>query len=75
MRKRILGLQHFETLKSMEELSSKYCMKNRLLEVEELQKQVVKIKREIFGNDHLDTVSSISGLAFILYEQGRKEEA
>lgn len=58
----------------MEELSSEYYIKNRLLKAEELQKQVIKIKRKIFSNNYLDTISSISGLAFIFYKQRQKEK-
>jgi hypothetical protein len=74
-RKRILGVEHPDTLTMIDYLASTYRRQGRLKEAEELGVQVVEIGRKALGVEHLSTLSGISNLVSTYREQGRLKEA
>ncbi|OCK95600.1 uncharacterized protein K441DRAFT_555295, partial [Cenococcum geophilum 1.58] len=73
--RKLRGPKYRDTLESKIYLAYIYIEQERLTDAKELLLQSLETGNRIFGNNHLDTISSISGLAFIFYKQGRKEEA
>jgi tetratricopeptide (TPR) repeat protein len=46
-----------------------------LVEVEQLHRQALAIRRKALGNEHLETTESLNSLALVLRRQGKLEEA
>jgi len=74
-RKKILGLEHQETLGSMHLASLTYIMGGRWKEAEELLLQVKEISWKLLGEKHPNTLTSIDSLALMYCNQGRWKEA
>jgi tetratricopeptide (TPR) repeat protein len=74
-RKRVLGVEHPDTLISMVFLSSIFRRQARLKEAEELGVQVIEIGKRVLGVEHPSTLKGISNLASTYREQGRLKEA
>jgi len=64
-RKKILGLEHQETLGSMHLASLTYIMRGRWKEAEELLLQVKEISWKLLGEKHPNTLTSIDSLALM----------
>jgi tetratricopeptide (TPR) repeat protein len=75
MRKRILGEEHPDTLRSVGNLASTYQNQGRWKEAEELQVQVMQMSKRVLGEKHPDTLLSVGNLASIYQNQGRWKEA
>ncbi|EPE02605.1 kinesin light chain [Ophiostoma piceae UAMH 11346] len=73
--KKILGVDHPDTLTSMSNLASTYWNQGRWEEAEKLEAQVMETSKKILGVDHPDTLTSIQNLASTYSDQGRWEEA
>jgi hypothetical protein len=56
-RKRVLGLEHPDTLMSMASLAATYREQGRLKEAEKLQVQVVELSKGSSDLEHPDTLS------------------
>ncbi|KAM0251725.1 hypothetical protein ACHAQJ_008046 [Trichoderma viride] len=74
-RKRKLGANHPDTLKSIHNLAGTYMKQDRLEDAENLNVQVMKMMKTELGADHPDTLKSIHNLAVIYKKQGRLKEA
>ncbi|KAM0257342.1 hypothetical protein ACHAQJ_004429 [Trichoderma viride] len=74
-RKRILGDEHLDTLRSMSNLSSVYWKQGRWAEAELLEVQVMDLRKRVLGGEHPDTVKSMANLASTYFSQGRFTEA
>ncbi|KAF3389783.1 Nephrocystin-3 [Talaromyces pinophilus] len=74
-RKKLLGLEHKETLASMQMVGSIYLIKGRWKEAEELFVQVMEMRERVLGAEHPDTLSSMNNLALTYRDQGRWKEA
>ena len=74
--KRVLGLEHPDTLISMDNLASTYCQqRGRVKEAEELIIQLLNTSKSLLGAEHPDTLTRINNLASIYWAQGRWSEA
>jgi hypothetical protein len=56
-------------------LASMYMDQERWKEAEELGEQVMKMREMVLGQDHPDTLTSMTYLAFTLKFRGRRDEA
>ena len=75
VRKRILGEDHPDTLRSMANLAVTYSRQGREGEAEELLVRVVEIRKRVLGEEHPDTLTTMENLAVTYNKQGRQEEA
>ncbi|KAI9775398.1 MAG: hypothetical protein M1839_001253 [Geoglossum umbratile] len=73
--KRILGLEHPDTLRGMANLASTYRHQGRLEEAEELGVQVTEARKRILGLEHPGTLTSMGNVASTYRSQGRLREA
>ena len=75
IRKKILGPEHKETLRSMGMAGLAYSLGGRWKEAEELEVQVMETRKRVLGEEHPDTLSSMNNLAFTWKMQGRNVKA
>ena len=75
VRRRVLGAEHPDTLKSMNNLALTYQNQGRLKEAENLQVDVMDVRRRVLGTEHPDTLTSMNNLAGTYQDQGRLKEA
>ncbi|KAL5371075.1 hypothetical protein DPSP01_014510 [Paraphaeosphaeria sporulosa] len=59
----------------MGNLASTYRNQGRWKEAEELEVQVMEARKRVLGEEHPDTLLSISNFAFTLQTQARQKEA
>jgi non-specific serine/threonine protein kinase/serine/threonine-protein kinase len=74
IRKRRLGREHPETLRSMAALAIVYRNQGRFAETDSLLRETLGARRRTLGEDHPDTLVSMRELSRLLWEQGRYEE-
>ena len=60
--KRVLGLEHPDTLTSMNNLALNYWKQNQRNRAIQLMTEVVQLRREVIGSDHHSTRDSIRAL-------------
>lgn len=75
IRRRVLGPEHPDTLRSMSRLSGALREQGRYAEAEKLQRETLDIQRRVLGPESQDTLTSMSQLASILYSEARYGEA
>ncbi|KAK0613579.1 hypothetical protein B0T14DRAFT_437191 [Immersiella caudata] len=73
--KKVLGLEHPDTITSMNNLASTYWGQGRLAEAEGLQVQAMEMRKKVLGPEHPDTITSMNNLALTYRGQGRLAEA
>ncbi|KAK8143532.1 hypothetical protein G3M48_007092 [Beauveria asiatica] len=71
----LLGLDHSDTLTSLDNLALIYGYQGRWVEAERLEVQVLETSKMKLGADHPDTLTSMSNVAATYWNQGRLEEA
>ena len=71
MRKRVLGLEHPDTLRSMHGLAETYVSLGRSTEALKLYEECVEIRKRVLGPEHPDTLQSMNGLAATYFNLGR----
>jgi tetratricopeptide (TPR) repeat protein len=74
-KEKTLGLDHPDTLGSVNNLANALTAQGRHSEAEELHRRALKGREARLGLDHPDTLNSVNNLADALYEQGRHSEA
>jgi len=74
-RKRVLGLEHPDTLISMANLASTYRNQGRWDQAEELEIQALETRKRVLGLEHPDTLISMTNLASTYRNQGRWDQA
>jgi len=74
-RKKLLGQEHEDTLRSVSLVGGVHVLRGRWDEAESLFVQVMETRKSKLGADHLDTLISMINLASTYREQGRWEEA
>ncbi|KAI5785472.1 hypothetical protein FPQ18DRAFT_87842 [Pyronema domesticum] len=77
VRRRTLGEEHRDTLRSMQSLAGTYAeLGGRLKDVQELEEKVVEVRRRTLGEEHPDTLWGMRNLA-VTYKElgGRLKEA
>ncbi len=75
IRRRVLGAEHPDTLRSMSSLANTLWSEGRYAEAEKLEREALGIQRRVLGPEHPDTLTSINNLANILDDQGHYAEA
>ena len=75
IRRRVLGPENAETLRSMDELGWTLNQEGHAAEAEKLQRETVDTRRRVFGEQNLDTLKSMSNLAWTLDREGNYAEA
>ena len=74
-RRRVLGDDHLDTLRSMAGLAALYWNQGRFEETEQLQRESMETRTRVLGREHRETLQSINDLALTYWSQGRLEEA
>jgi len=75
IRRRVLGAENAETLRSIDDLAWILNQEGHAVEAEKLQRETVDTRRRVFGSDNLDTLKSMSNLAWTLDREGHYSEA
>jgi hypothetical protein len=75
VRRKILGQEHKDTLKSMAMVGLAYNLRGLWDAAEELEMQVMETRKKKLGADHPSTLSSMANLASTYRNQGRWEAA
>jgi eukaryotic-like serine/threonine-protein kinase len=75
IRRRVLGPENLETLRSMDDLGWILNQEGRAAEAEKLQRETSATRRRVFGVQNLDTLKSMSNLAWTLDREGHYAEA
>jgi serine/threonine protein kinase/Flp pilus assembly protein TadD len=75
IRRRVLGPNNADTLKSLNTLAKTIYLQGRYAEAEKLFREVLEIRRRVSGPGHPDTLQSQSDLAEDLSVQGRYADA
>ena len=75
MRKKVLGAEHPDTVKSMANLANTYFDQGRWNEAEKLEVQVLDISSKLLSEEHPETLRSMANLASIYLDQGKWSEA
>ena len=74
-RRRVLGVNHPETLTSMDDLSWVFLEEGRAVESEKMQRETMERRRQVLGPRDSKTLASMNNLASSLNAQGRFGEA
>jgi eukaryotic-like serine/threonine-protein kinase len=75
IRRRVLGPENLETLRSLDDLGWILNQQGHAAEAEKLQRETVATRRRVFGEENLDTLKSMSNLAWTLDREGNYAEA
>ena len=74
-RKRILGIEHPDTIKAMANLAVTYQYLAKYIEAEKLETQVLDARNRIFGVEHPDTIKAMANLAATYHYLAKYAEA
>jgi tetratricopeptide (TPR) repeat protein len=75
LRKRVLRLEHPDTLASMSNLALVLNRQGKYEEAEAMNRQTLAQREKVLGREHPDTLASMNNLAGVLDRQGKYEEA
>jgi serine/threonine protein kinase/tetratricopeptide (TPR) repeat protein len=75
IRKRVLGPENADTLKSMHGLCRPLREQGQYVEAEKLQRDTLEVERRVLGNENPETLASVAELAIILDNEARYPEA
>ncbi|HKN60543.1 MAG TPA: serine/threonine-protein kinase [Candidatus Acidoferrales bacterium] len=75
IRRRVLGPEHPDTLRSMNSLASDLIDGGHYAEAEKLDRETLGIRRRVLGLEHADTLTSMNNLADDLAQEGQYAEA
>ena len=75
VRKRVLGEEHPDTLRSMNDLASILQEQGDYAGARQLQESVLEAWKRVFGEEHPDTLTSMNNLAYMLVVHGDYAEA
>ena len=73
--KRMLGIEHPDTLTRIANLASTYWNQGRLTEAEKLEVDVLETSKRVLGVEHPSTLTRMTNLASTYWNQGRLTEA
>jgi len=74
-RKKVLGLEHPDTLGSMNNLALLLANQGKYDEAEPICQQTLQLREKVLGLEHPDTLISMNNLALLLDNQGKYNEA
>jgi non-specific serine/threonine protein kinase/serine/threonine-protein kinase len=75
LRRRVLGPEHADTLKSMTNLAAVDERQAKYAQAEALDIQILEIKRRVLGPEHPDTLASMNNLAVVFDDEGKYAQA
>jgi tetratricopeptide (TPR) repeat protein len=75
LRRRVLGREHPETLRSMNNLGNVYWREGKYPQAEALDAQALWIERRVLGPEHPDTLVSMNNLAWVYSDEGKYPQA
>jgi serine/threonine protein kinase len=75
LRRRVLGSQHPDTLRSMSSLAAVYDDEGRYAQAEALDSQTLETQRRVLGPEHPDTLRSMNNLAWVYSQEGKNTQA
>jgi eukaryotic-like serine/threonine-protein kinase len=75
LRRRVLGPEHPDTLKSMNNLAALYELEAKYAQAEALDSQSLEIERRLLGSEHADTLKSMANLASVYFDEGKYAQA
>jgi len=75
IQRRVLGPEHPDTLRTMENLANSLSELGRYAEAEKLERDTVDLRTRGSGPDHPWTAGAVYDLACILARSGRRDEA
>jgi len=73
--KRILGLDHSDTLNTMNSLAAVFIRLGKYAEAESILRETVSRRRQVLGAEHQQTLVSMHNLGVVYYYQGKFNEA
>ena len=73
--KKFLGVEHPNTLTSMNNLALVLNRQGKYEEAEEIHRQTLALRETVLGKEHPNTLGSMNNLALVLNRQGKYEEA
>ncbi|RYP80699.1 hypothetical protein DL770_006113 [Monosporascus sp. CRB-9-2] len=74
LREKVLGIEHPDTLGSMNNLALALDSQGRYDEAEQMHRQILKLREKVLGRKHPDTLTSMNNLALVLHRQGKYNE-
>jgi len=74
-RERILGPEHPETMRGLNNLAALYYVQGKYQEAESLYQRALEIRERILGPEHPDTACSLNNLAALYDVQDKYQEA
>jgi len=74
-RNRILGVEHLDTIRAMENLAATYQNLGKYTEAEKLEIQVLEARNRILGVEHPHTITAMANLAVTYRKLGKYTEA
>jgi non-specific serine/threonine protein kinase/serine/threonine-protein kinase len=75
LRRRALGAEHPDTLRSLVDVAHVSCDQGRFQDAEKFYLKVLEIERRALGPEHPDTLRTTDALAVVYEDQGRFREA
>jgi tetratricopeptide (TPR) repeat protein len=75
LRETVLGKEHPDTLRSMNNLAGLLYRQGKYKEAEKMNRQTLELTETVLGKNHPNTLISMSNLAVVLDRQGKYEEA
>jgi len=75
IQKRILGLDHPDTLSTMNSLSTVFIRLGKYAEAESILRETVSRQKQVLGAEHQQTIISMHNLGVVYYYQGKFKEA
>jgi tetratricopeptide (TPR) repeat protein len=75
LRERVLGEDHEDTLRCINQLASVLRKQGKYVDAEVLLRRCLKLGERVLGEEHKDTLISIYMLACVLHEQGKYVDA
>ena len=75
IRRRVLGPEHPDTLRTMASLGVNYIDQGRYAEAEKILRETLDARRRVLGPDHPDTLQSMNDLGIVLNAEGRFADA
>ena len=73
--KKVLGLEHPDTLTSMNEVARALSSQGKYAEAEQMHQKTLELRKKVSGLEHPDTLMSMHNLAQVLDGQGKYAEA
>jgi tetratricopeptide (TPR) repeat protein len=73
--KKVLGLEHPDTLTSMNKLAVLYKSKGKYEAAEPLYKETLQLRKKVLDLEHPNTLTSMNNLALLYKSQGKYEAA